>query len=478
MERCWVRHSFLLAAVGVLMHLSGEGLRAQSPAASATAKQPHKPNIILILADDLGYGDLGCYGQSWIRTPHIDRLAGEGIRFLNHYAGSPIGAPSRCCLLTGKHTGHVPVRGNVAVQMAPDDLTVAQMLKNAGYATGLIGKWAVGDPPSPGDPNRRGFDEFFGFLDRWHAHNYYPDYLWKNESKCAIKGNVVKVIGRGGVAIKRTQYVQDLLTEAALSFIEANRGKPFFLYLAFTIPHANNEAGTRGMEVPNDIPYSEMDWPKPQKNQAAMITRLDYSVGRIAESLTKLGLAGQTLVLFSSDNGPHKEGGADPLFFRSSGSLRGYKRDLHEGGIRVPLVASWPKSIPPGTVTSHASALWDFLPTAAEIAGAPAPKGIDGISYLPTLLGQTERQKQHEYLYWEFHEHGPVQAVRIGDWKAVAVVGGGVELYDLKKDASEHENVAAAHADVVDQVKRILKSARVESPLFPLKPVAKPKPAS
>jgi len=449
-------------------------VRTIADSALIAAEQPvrqteRKPNIVLVLADDLGYGDLGCYGQSWIKTPNLDRLAREGIRFLNHYAGSAVGPPSRCCLLTGKHTGHAPVRADGDTPLPEHEVTVAEVLKQAGYATALIGKWGIGYPNAPGTPNRQGFDYLYGFLDAWHAHNYYPDFLWRNEAKCAVRGNVVRVIGRGGVAIKRTQYSQDLLTAQALTYIEEHRDHPFFLLVAFPIPHANTEAGRHGLEVPNDMPYSDREWPQPQKNYAAMITRLDYSVGRLAELLVRLGIAERTLLLFTSDNGPHRDAGADPAFFGSAGPLRGHKGSLYEGGIRVPLIAWWPGTIKPGVVTSHASAFWDFLPTAAELAGVDPPQGVDGISYLPTLQDDSEHQRQHEFLYWELHGHETQQAVRFGDWKAVRRGDRSTELFDLKGDPAESRNLAPSHPDIVQQAESLMKSAHTPSPLFPLK---------
>ncbi|MCH7686598.1 MAG: arylsulfatase [Planctomycetes bacterium] len=435
-----------------------------------------KPNIIYILADDLGYGDLGCYGQTKIKTPSIDQLAAQGMRFTQHYAGSTVCAPSRCSLLTGLHTGHTRIRGNTPVLLTPADVTVAEVLKAAGYDTACIGKWGVGHPPPPGDPANNGFDYFFGYLDMYHAHNYFPDFLWKNGSKVPLQGNVVKVIGKGGVALKRSQYSHDLFTNEAVSFIEAhaNSNKPFFLYLPFTIPHANNEAGNEGMEVPNDAPYTLEKWPQAQKNHAAMISRLDSSVGKIVSILDNLKIAEQTLVIFTSDNGPHKEGGADPEFFKSSGTLRGIKRDLYEGGIRVPFIARWTGKIKPGSYSDHVSAFWDFLPTACELANAKLPANIDGLSYLPTLLGQSQKQKKHEFLYWEFHEQGSIQAVRMGDWKLVRFFQGQTELFDLKTDPSEKQNVAANHPDVVKMIEAHLKTARTASKDFPLAP-RKPK---
>ena len=432
-----------------------------------------KPNIILVVADDLGYGDLGSYGQVSMRTPHLDRLAAEGKRFTDHYAGSATGAASRCALLTGRHTGHARIRGNADALLSADDLTVAELLRKAGYTTAAIGKWGVGHPPPPDDPAKHGFDSFYGYLDRWHAHNHFPDFLWKNGVRCAINGNVVRVIGKGGIAIKRQQYSQHLFTTEALTFVEQHAKKPFFLFLAPTLPHANNEAGDEGMEVPNAEPYSGMGWPQAQRNRASMVTRLDHSVGRLVELLNRLDLARHTLILFTSDNGPSTEGGADLRFFNSTGGLRGLKGDLYEGGIRVPLIAWWPGKIPPGAVTSHACTLWDFLATAAEIAGSEPPSGTDGISYLPALLGQDEQQKQHEFLYWEHHGRGSVQAVRFGHWKAVRPFGQPTELYDLSQDRGEQHDSAARFPDTVRIIEGYLKAARTESSRFPLKEAAK-----
>ena len=275
---------------------------------SLAAAEPKAPNIIFILADDLGYGDLGCYGQKQVRTPNIDKMATEGVRFTQCYAGCTVCAPSRCCLMTGKHTGHAEVRGNALVPLRPEDTTVAEVLQGAGYTTGLVGKWGLGEPGTTGVPNRKGFDYFFGYLNQAHAHNYYPDYLWRNQDKVPLEGNVVEK----GVATKRAQYSHDLFTKEALAFVEKNKTKPFFLYLAYTIPHANNEAGKQGMEVPDDAPYSDKDWPQQQKNHAAMITRLDRDVGTLLKRLKELELDENTIVFFTSDNGPHREGGADP----------------------------------------------------------------------------------------------------------------------------------------------------------------------
>lgn len=443
---------------------------------AGTVKNP--PNIIFILADDLGYGDLGCYGQQTIETPNIDKLAAEGMRFTDHYAGSTVCAPSRCCLMTGFHTGHALIRGNARVPMRPSDITVAELLKQAGYSTGIIGKWGLGEPDSTGIPNRQGFDYWFGYLNQRHAHNYYPEYLWLNETKFQLKNEVNHVIGGqdrtpGGVATRRERYSHDLFAEQALSFVEKNKGNPFFLYLALTIPHANNEAGNKGMEVPSLEPYADKDWPEPQKGHAAMITRMDGDVGRLMAKLKKLELDNSTLVMFTSDNGPHKEGGADPEFFDSSGSLKGYKRALYEGGIRVPMIARWPGRIKTGSVSDHISAFWDFLPTCCELVGVKAPKGIDGISMAATLLGRPGEQSEHEFLYWEFHEQGKRQAVRMGEWKGVRQnvaknPNGPIELYNLENDIGEKNNVAVRHPAIVAKIEECMKAARTPSEHWPL----------
>ena len=427
------------------------------------------PNIVLILVDDLGYGDLGCYGQKRIRTPNIDRLAAEGIRFTDHYAGSTVCAPSRCVLMTGLHTGHARIRGNSPGLMKPEDVTVAELLKGAGYATGCIGKWGIGHPPPPGDPARNGFDYFFGYLNMWHAHNFYPEFLFRNADRVPLVGNkVARPRGNGaGVAVQRAQYTHDLFAEEALEFVERKKDRPFFLYLPFNIPHANNEAGRKGMEVPSLGQYADLDWPEPQKGHAAMITRMDADVGRLMAKLKKLGIDEKTLVLFTSDNGPHREGGNNPDFNDSNGPLRGIKRDLYEGGIRVPLVARWPGKIKPATKTDHISAFWDFLPTACELARVKPPKNIDGISYLPTLLGKNEEQPAHDYLYWEFHEQGGKQAVRLGDYKGVRLntrknPDGSIELYDLAKDLGETTDVAEKRPEIVQRIRKIMSASHVD----------------
>lgn len=450
--------------------------------ACGPAKEPEsapRPNIVLIVADDLGYGDLGSYGQKNIQTPVLDRMAREGMRFTNHYAGSTVCAPSRCALMTGFHTGHAVVRGNREVKPMgqhplPDEtVTIAEVLKQAGYRTGLIGKWGLGGPGSTGEPNRQGFDYFFGYLCQRHAHNYYPEFLFRNRDRVPLE-NVVAEPKRpdgAGVAVKRVQYSADLIAQEALDFVERNKDHPFFLAWTATLPHANNEAGDKGMEVPDYGIYAGKDWPEPQKGHAAMITRLDRDVGRLLEKLDELGISERTLVMFTSDNGPHREGGNDPEFNNSNGPLRGIKRDLYEGGIRVPLIVRWPGKVAAGTVSDHVCAFWDYLPTFAELAGVAAPEGIDGISFAPTLLGEPERQEKHEFLYWEFHEgKASKQAVRMGQWKAVRLAPGKpLELYDLSADIGEEHDVAAEHPDVVAKIEAYLKTARTESEYWPLR---------
>ena len=441
----------------------------------SAAAADEKPNIIFIMADDLGYGDLGCFGQKVIRTPNIDRMASEGLRFTDCYAGSTVCAPSRCVLMTGYHTGHALVRGNARLPLRPGDVTVAELLKEAGYTTGIVGKWGLGEPDSTGIPNRQGFDYWFGYLNQRHAHNYYPEYLWRNEEKFPLRNQVNHVIGGsdrtpGGVATKRVEYSHDLVTKEALAFLDRTKDQKFFLYLPYTIPHANNEAGNKGMEVPSHEPYEDRDWPEPQKGHAAMITRMDRDVGRLLARLEKLGIDEQTIVFFTSDNGPHREGGATPTFFNSSGPLQGYKRSLHDGGIRVPGIARWPGKIKAGATSDLPWYFADFLPTACQLAGAEVPAGIDGISIVPTLLGKG-RQKRHEFMYWEFHEgRSSKQAVRMGHFKAVRNnPSAPIQLYDLRTDLPEAHNIAAGHPAVVAKIADYLKTARTESKVWPLR---------
>ena len=462
-----------------LGYLAGSAALAALPqiVSSAQAQGKRKPNILFILADDLGYGDVGCYGQKDIQTPNIDRLAQEGTRFTQAYAGSTVCAPSRCCLMTGLHTGHGYIRGNAKTNLRPDDLTVAEVLKSAGYTTGLVGKWGLGHEGSIGVPTRKGFDYFYGYLDQTHAHNSYPTFLLRNEERVKLRNVVPKEgpVGQG-VATEKKDFSGDLFAQEALDFIDRSKDKPFFLYFASTIPHANCEG--RVIEVPDLGVYKDKDWPEPRKRHAAVISRMDEHIGRIMQRLKDLGLDGDTTVLFTSDNGPHKEGANDPKVSNSSGPLRGIKRDLYEGGIRVPMIVRWPGAVKAGSTSEQTWAFWDFLPTAAEIGGAPAPAATDGISMLPAILGQ-KQEKQHEYLYWEFHEGGFKQAVRLGDWKAVRQgTKKPIELYDLKTDIGETKDVAAEHPDVVKHVEAILAAGRTDSKEFPIREPVPRKPAT
>lgn len=440
--------------------------------AAASAVAPRavsaSPNIILILADDLGIGDLGCYGQRLIATPNLDRMAAEGMRFENAYAGAAVCAPSRCVLMTGLHAGHARIRDNhnhrgERVSLRPDDFTVAELLKQAGYRTALIGKWGLGEAGTHGMPTRQGFDEFYGFLNQDHAAEYYPRHIWDGESEIILAGNQKP---------RPEHFVQDLLTLRALDFLRRSADRPFFLYLAYTMPHADSEVARAtgdGFPVPGYGPYAQRDWPQAEKGYAAAVSFLDRDVGRVLDALSELGIAGNTLVLFTSDNGPATVGGHSHQFFRSAGPYRGRKGQLYEGGIRVPAIARWPGRIPAGAVNR---AIWnfaDFLPLAAELAGLEPPRGLDGVSILPLLLGG-ERRQAPEYLYWEAHgaKHF-AQAVRVGRWKAIRPAGrsGPLELYDLEADPSESRDLAAKERAVARRLAGLLDSVRTESPDYP-----------
>ncbi len=438
-------------------------------------KWRRKPNIIFILADDMGYGDLSCYGQAKFKTPHLDRMAAEGIRFTDHYAGSTVCAPSRCSLMTGLHTGHARVRGNwekgphgwgAGLELLPEDQTIAEILKQVGYATGAFGKWGLGVAPTTGAPWKKGFDRWFGYLNQGLAHNYYPEKLWDNDQEITIEANL------NG---QQQVYSHDLVMDEALRFVENNKRTPFFMYLAVTIPHAEMLVPADSLDEFKDkfteVPYEGGLYAAQEKPQAAfagMVTRLDRDIGRLLAKLKEFGIDDDTIIMFSSDNGPHKEGGHDPVFFNSNGGLRGFKRDLYEGGIRVPLIVRWPGKIKPGTTSAHPSALWDFFPTVCELTGAQVPPNLDGISLLPTLLGK--EQKSHEYLYWEFHENPTtVQAIRKDNWKAVRhSPAGPIELYDLANDLSETNDVAAQYPEVVAEMTDILKKARTPHEIWKL----------
>ncbi len=448
---------------------------------------PDKPNIIYILADDLGYGDLSFTGQERYETPNIDRLFAEGMFMTDHYAGSTVSAPSRSSLMTGQHTGNTPIRGNIEVKPEgqhplPAIPTLANYLQDAGYATGAFGKWGLGFVGTTGDPNAHGFDIFYGYNCQRIAHRYYPPYIWYNDKQVYLEGNDWT---------NMQTYAQDVIHEKSLAFIEENSSDPFFLFVPALIPHAelivpedeiwdkyrnkypetpwvNQRHGAEYGPDLDPILYASVE--KPRATYAAMVARLDMYVGEILEKLEELNIHNQTIIFFTSDNGPHQEGGNDPEFFNSRGGFRGYKRDLYEGGIRVPLGVYWPGVIPAGSVSDHVSAFWDMLPTFSELAGANVPDDMDGISMVPTILAKNNDQKQHEYLYWEFHERGGRQAVRKGSWKAVRynVFQGNrpIELYDLSVDPFETNDIADQHPDLVERMAHIMTDARTDSDIF------------
>lgn len=444
-----------------------------------SAHRPDKPNLIWIMADDLGYGELGCFGQTKIQTPCIDRLAEEGMVFNRFYAGATVCAPSRSVLMTGQHHGHTRVRGNAgpnnpqAQSLVSSDYTVAKMLQQSGYRTGLSGKWGLGDVGvfEEGLPRKQGFHEFFGFLNQTHAHNHYPDYLWRNEDKVPLRNEVTTVGNNGGgYATKAVVYADDLIAEDALRFVKDHQNEPFFLYWSMVVPHANNER-TRilkdGAEVPDYGIYQNEPWSDQTKGHAAMITRMDQYVGNMLQTLRDLNLADNTLVVFTSDNGPHNESNHDLNVFNPSGPLRGLKRSLTDGGIRVPMIAWWPNTISPGSKTDHVAYFGDWMATCAELAGFKTPDHCDSISFLPTLLNESERQAKHEFLYWEFHEGGFRQAALYqGRWKGIRSGSptAPLILYDQWNDIGEVSNVASAHPDIASKITQFLDSARTDSP--------------
>ena len=442
-----------------------------------------KPNIVFILADDLGYGDLGCYGQTNFRTPNIDKLANNGMLFTQYYSGSTVCAPSRSSLMTGQHTGNTFIRGNKGVKpegqypIASSVVTAAELLKEAGYVTGAFGKWGLGPPGSEGDPNMQGFDQFYGYNCQTLGHNYYPYHLWNNQTKVILTENSGRSTGT---------YGPEIIHKNALNFIEENKDTTFFLYYPSIIPHAellapeNYMTKFRGKFLPENQYKGTDDGRRFRKGGycsqneahaafAAMINILDDQVGEIHAKLKKLGISENTLIIFTSDNGPHKEGGADPDYFDSNGKLRGYKRDLYEGGIRVPMIAYWPEKITAKAISHHISAFWDFLPTVCDIAQIDKPENIDGISYLHELLGK--KQKTNDFLYWEFHEQNGKQAVRFGNWKGIrlnmhANPDAPIELYDLSIDVGEQNNIAFDHPDIVKKITDIMKKEHAYSKEF------------
>jgi arylsulfatase len=439
-----------------------------------SAESPTAINIVYILADDLGYGELGCYGQTKIRTPHLDRMAAEGMKFNQHYSGAPVCAPARCVLMSGRHSGHASIRDNIEhkpegqAPMFGREQTLAEVLAPAGYVSGCFGKWGLGYPGSEGDPLQQGFDRFYGYNCQRHAHNFYPRYLWSDSERVELPGNDRKATG--------AHYSHDLIEREALAFLREHREHPFFCYVPFTIPHL-------ALQVPDaslndylgrweETPYlgkSYLQHPTPRSAYAAMITHLDRSVGRILELLDELDLTRKTLVMFASDNGVTHLGPdqVDFEFFDSSAGLRGFKGSVFEGGLRVPLIARWPGKISSGSITEHVSAFQDVLPTLAELAGVEVPAEADGLSFLPTLLGQPEKQPQHEYLFWDFPGYGGQLAVRFGDFKAVRrglrkQPDAPLQLFDLSKDPAESTDVAAQHPEIVARIQEIMRSARTQ----------------
>lgn len=449
------------------------------------SKDQKQPNIIYVLADDLGYGDLSCYGQARFSTPNIDRLAKEGIKFTNHYTGCTVSAPSRSSLMTGLHTGHTPVRGNKEWNpegqwpLPAEAVTIPELLKTKGYVTGAFGKWGLGYIGTEGDPNAQGIDEFFGYNCQRLAHNYYPDHLWHNREKILLHEND---------SSREGAFSASLIHKSALQFIEKNMDKPFALFYTTTIPHAelfaeetymqkfrgkfNPEKEFAGLDSGSTFrqgPYGSQK--ESHAAFAAMVTTLDDYVGEILAKLKELGLEENTIIMFASDNGPHLEGGADPDYFNSNGVLKGYKRDMYDGGIRTPFLVRWPGKVAPGSVSDHVSAFWDLMPTLAEITGAELTGTTDGISFLPTLLGKNNQEK-HEYLYWEFHEQGGKIGVRMGNWKAVRLnvdkdPQGETEIYDIVNDPGEENNVASLNPDIVKRAEEIMKEAHTASEVFP-----------
>ena len=447
--------------------LAGGTLGLTTAHAQDTAKAP---NIIYILADDLGINDLGCYGQQKIKTPAIDQMASEGMRFTHHYSGAAVSAPSRCTLLTGLHTGHCQVRGlpNFSASGKPVDMddntrTIAHLLSERGYQTAIIGKWGLAEGDMHSMPLHRGFDYFFGYKTHVDAHHYYPEYLWRNNEKVMLPGNKPQQ--------RKGQYSNDLFTQDAVKYIRDHQEQPFFLFLSYSVPHFE-------MTVPEDSKqqYKGLKWPKRRLPNghyfndedgntayAGMVSRLDRYVAQIIQTLKDLGMDENTIVCFASDNGPEYDNG----FFKSNAPYRGRKRDLYEGGVRAPFIVRWPGKVAPGSTSDHISAFWDFMPTACEIAGKRLKEKTDGISFLPTLLGK--KQKVHKYLYWETNmKQGPIQAIRMGKWKAVKFLNKEIELYDILADPSEKKNVAAQHPAEIKKIKKILKKSRTEHPEYPL----------
>lgn len=474
--------TLLTAALGTI---SGASI-AQTP-----QKLTKAPNIIYILVDDMGQGDLSMAGQKKFSTPNIDKLAADGMFFSNHYTGATVSGPSRACLLTGKHAGHQTVRGNQPEPqlLGDNEITLAKVLKEAGYATAVIGKWGIGHPIPLDDPQKKGFDESYGYLNMWHAHNCFPEFLYHNGIKEKLEGNILSTNPDGSVRFPkspegagiarqdaRKQYAPFLFQEQAFKFIESNKNKPFFIYYTLNLPHANNENTTTGCEVPDYGEFKDKNWPDVEKGFAQMMRIIDNQVGAIVAELKAKGLEENTIIMFASDNGPHQEGGHTMEYFNSNGAYRGMKRDMYDGGIRTPFIVKWPNTIKAGSKSNHLSAFWDVLPTFCDIVGVNKPKEIDGISFFNTLKNNEKAQDKHKYLYFEFYEEGGKQAIVSENWKYIKLnVRQGakskkpiVELYDLSKDLSEQKNIASENPKVVKKLNKYLVKAHIPFPLTSL----------
>jgi arylsulfatase A-like enzyme len=426
------------------------------PWSSSGKGGPAKPNIVFIMADDMGYGDAGAFGQVSIQTPNIDKLARDGMVFTQCYAGSTVCAPSRSTLMTGLHTGHTRVRGNTSqvpldlpnprrLPLEKDDVTVAEVLKEAGYVCGMFGKWGLGEPNTTGEPNSQGFDEWFGFLNQRHAHTHYPDYLWENRDTFPIPDNNTE----------RYQHTHELFTKRAVSFIKDNRGSNFFLYVPYTLPHDEFEATDEFLKL-----YRDSNWTDRERTYAAMVSMVDDGVGKIVESLKQWGVRNNTLIMFCSDNGAANRYDGR---FNSSGELRGRKRDMYEGGLRTPMIVNWPGIIPQGRNDELVWYFADVMPTLAGLARAKVPDNLDGISVLPAFFGQ-EWKSPERFLYWEFPKEILHQAVRWKNWKAVRYgVNGKLELYDLSTDLSEENDVSDDYPGIVRIIEDYLLTARTET---------------
>ncbi|MDU0356430.1 arylsulfatase [Paraglaciecola aquimarina] len=489
---------------GILLPLSlalvGLSCASTKPQLSNKVLDKRKPNVIFIMVDDMGYGELGSYGQKVMRTPNLDQMAKEGKRFTQFYAGSAVCAPSRASLMTGKHSGHAHIRGNYELggfsdetefgqlPLLPATVTLGTMMQQAGYKTAAIGKWGLGGQNSVGRPNLQGFDYFFGYLDQKQAHNHAPTHLWRNQKWTALDNDFLDMHHlklpnfdyndpKSYAQFKRTDFAQARMNQDALNFIEQNQHQPFFLYLAYAMPHAALQAPDKEIEQydfevdpPEKVGYY-MPVEKPRATRAAMVSYTDKHVGEVLNKLKALNIADNTLVIFTSDNGATPEGGADMAFFKANGDLRGFKRQLYEGGIRMPMLAWWPGKIAAGTVSTHIGAFWDVMPTLADLTQQSAPESTDGMSFLPDLLGQGE-QAEHNYLYWEFPQgKHKAQAIRDGKWKAIRLYKGvkekgyttEFELYDLSKDVAETTDLASSHPSLVAKYKALMDTSRTRS---------------